>query len=222
MDYTLILIILGVIAAIGLIAAWVNFLGNISQKRYIAAETFFEGITDGQYYDIVDLYDHFLVLPTAKGVDITRINASLRNLRDKNIGILIKPGTCFYPSEGNHQMMVSRKEIRITVKPKSVEHVEVPVSCLNASRPIPTKDNLFSGVGRVSENLNKFITNTIKEDKMVIQAGIWAITDNYSEQDIIERLIARNNHGISNRAISSSQISRARIILNSLDIRHRL
>ena len=93
---------------------------------------------------------------------------------------------------------------------------------MNAEAPIPGERDRFYGVARVSDDLARFLEATTDVDPMVVQAGVWALTDGYSAQDVQSRLIARDQFGHTRQAVSDAQTAEAGRILDSLGIRHNL
>ena len=107
----------------------------------------------------------------------------------------------------------------------------MPASCINASLPIPKESDRFRGVSRVSENVRRFMEAAEGEEAMVVQAGVWALTDGYSRSRIQQTLRTRRvrygaNAGSSGSdegpAISIAQIDKAKAILTRLGIRNNL
>jgi hypothetical protein len=171
--------------------------------------------------DIVYLSKYGFVLPRATGQSITHISAEVENLTEKSLQVVIKPGTCFL-SSGSHQNMVTCQRHTFRLFQGETKRVSVPAACINAGKPIPAQKDRFRGVARVSDNLTRFLERASAEDAMVIQAGVWALTDNYSGTDVQRRLIARTSRGESCPAVSAAQVAKARQILDELQVPNRL
>lgn len=180
------------------------------------------------YVDIVYLYRKGLISAKGSGQSITEITAEISSRVNTPLKVAVAHGT-YFVSGGNHQNMVTRRKYEFELSPLGTQRIRVPASCINASLPIPNEKDRFSGVARVSRNLQRFMEAAEGEDAMVIQAGVWALTDGYSRQTIQATLRTRR---VSNRydvfralgsdegpAISNIQIDRAKAILDSLGIR---
>ena len=151
-------------------------------------------LSESQEYDLLFLHQKGFVRARATGQSITQIYGEVESLIRKTLRVVIKPGT-YFVSSGNFQNMVTRSEYSFTLFPCSTKNVSINASCINAGRPIPTEKNRFYGVRRVSDNLARFLDATQNADPMVVQAGVWALTDNYTGYDIRTRLVARDQYG---------------------------
>jgi hypothetical protein len=171
--------------------------------------------------DLVFLCKRRFVRATATGQSITSISAKLENLLPKKLHVVIPVGTYFL-SSGNHQNMVARKEQVTTLLPLSSQQVFIDASCINASRPIPGDTDVFSGVERISGDLARFLLAAGDAGPMVVQAGVWALTDGYTGYSVKTRLVARDQNGNTRPAVTDSEIVEARRILKSLGIRNNL
>lgn len=178
-------------------------------------------LKEGQPYDLLFLHDKGFVRAKATGQSVNRIFANVENLISKKLNVVIKPGT-YFVSSGGHQNMASTAEYMFNLYPCDCQHLAIKAACINANRPIPKDTDHFYGVKRVSEDLARFLEATQHADPMVIQAGVWALTDGYSKNDIQSRLVSRDQYGNTRQAISDEQISEAGAILNGLGIRHAL
>jgi len=178
-------------------------------------------LSEDQEYDLIELWNYRFVLPRATGQTITHINAQVENRTEKRLRVLVKPGT-YFVSSGGHQNMVARSEHRFTLRARSTEKIYVPASCINAALPIPGAQDQFHGVAKVSNDLVRFLEKARGEDDMVVQAGVWALTDGYSKYDIQTKLVARSSSGSSRPAVSDQQVARAKRILDELGIGNRL
>jgi hypothetical protein len=178
-------------------------------------------INESQEYDLLFLHQRGFVRARATGQSITQIHGEVENLIRKTLSVVIKPGT-YFVSSGNYQNMVTRREYSFTLFPCGTQNVSISASCINAGLPIPTEKNRFYGVRRVSDDLARFLDATQNADPMVVQAGVWALTDNYTGYDIKTRLVARDQYGNTRQAVSDANIAEAKRILNNLGIRQRL
>jgi hypothetical protein len=184
------------------------------------------------YNDLVSLFRKGIVSARGTGQSISDIRAEIISRVRLPVKVLVKHGT-YFVSEGAHQNMVTRKEYRFVLDPLEARSIQVPASCINAALPIPGGNDKFRGVSRVSRNLSRFLEAVEGEDAMTIQAGVWAITDNYTASQIQQHLRIRrssrtgicfdsNSYTDGGPAISSSKINRAKEILNELGIRTNL
>ena len=187
----------------------------------------------GGYIDIVDLYKKGLVTAKGTGQSITDISAEIICRFKLPLKVSVPHGT-YFVSRGNHQNMVTRRKYQFDLRPLGRENIRVPAACINASLPIPSEKDRFSGVARVSDNVRRFMEAAEGEDAMVIQAGVWALTDGHSRQRIQATLRTRrvsSRYGVplsgsmgsdEGPAISGAQIDRAKAVLDRLNIRHNL
>jgi hypothetical protein len=181
--------------------------------------------------DILALYESGLISVTGTGKSITEIRASVISRAKVPLRVHIPHGT-YFVSSGDWQNMVTRSEYDFDLEPWATKHISVAASCINAGQAIPQSNNTFKGVARVPEVLSKFLQAAAREDAMTIQAGVWAITDDYSPDDIKRRL--RWTYGGRFRlddgtaieldcpAISDDKIHRAKELLDRLRIPNRL
>jgi len=179
------------------------------------------------YIDVVYLSKLDLLIAKGSGQTITEISAKIINRVNQPLHVLIPHGT-YFVSVGNHQNMVTRKKYKLTLSPLSTHVINVSASCINANLPIPNEADQFSGVARVSKNAAQFLEASENEDAMVIQAGLWAITDSYTRTQIKSHLRIRRSYIDSLRssdegaAISDAQIDKAKEILKKLGISNNL
>lgn len=178
-------------------------------------------LKDGEAYDLLFLHERGFVRATGTGQSITQIYGEVENLIDRKLEIVIKPGT-YFEARGNFQNMVTRREYRFTLFPTATQNVAIDAACINAGRPIPTKKDRFHGVRRVSPDLVRFLDAAVGKDPMVIQAGVWALTDGYSGDDVKDHLVLVDQQGNRRRAVSDQNIEEARAILAGLGIRNPL
>jgi hypothetical protein len=185
------------------------------------------------YLDIVDLYNSGLVSAKGAGQSITDITAEIVSRVTLPLKVSVPHGT-YFVSRGNHQNMITRKKYEFELRPLATERIHVPASCINAALPIPKESDRFSGVSRVPDKVRRFMEAAEGEDAMVIQAGVWALTDGFSRARIQQTLRTRRvstRYGVpltgslgtdEGPAISSVQIDRAKTILDRLNIPNNL
>lgn len=182
------------------------------------------------YIDVVDLYAKGFVSAKGTGQSITDISAEITSRVSVPLKVSVAHGT-YFVSRGNHQNMVTRRKYQFDLRPKGTEHIRVPAACINASLPIPKESDRFSGVSRVPTDVRRFMEAAEGEEAMVIQAGVWALTDGYSRSQIQGTLRTRRVRygglpGLDGTdegpAISSAQIDKAKQTLTRLGIRNKL
>jgi hypothetical protein len=96
---------------------------------------------------------------------------------------------------------------------------------MNATRPIPGYRDSFNNVGKADERMISFLKRARHRNPKIIQAVVWAITDNFSADDIQRAYITVIRSTFRTRrkpAISWLQILVAKRILDKLKIRNRL
>jgi hypothetical protein len=118
--------------------------------------------------------------------------------------------------------MVTRRVYEFDLHPMDERHISVPASCINANLPVPSDRDSFSGVARVSSSVAKFLEAAEGEDAMTIQAGVWALTDGYSRNQVKTHLVAQDQYGNRRPAVSDRNIDRAKAILDGVGVRNRL
>ena len=155
------------------------------------------------------------------GQDITKVKIRIVNNTNKALKVSVPPGL-YFVSTGNHQNMVTRKEYTFIIAAKSANEISIDAACINAVRPIPNKNDKFKGVARVSSDLARFLEASQGTGAMIVQAGVWALTDGYTAREIQTHLVSRDQYGNTTAAVSMDDIVKAREILNSLGIKHRL
>lgn len=178
-------------------------------------------LVDRQPYDLLFLHERGFVRATGTGQSITQIYGEVRNLIDRKLEVVIKPGT-YFEARGNFQNMVTRREYRFTLFPTATQNVAIEASCINAGRPIPTKKDRFAGVRSVSPDVVRFLEAAQGKDPMVIQAGVWSLTDGYSGEDVKNHLVLVDPQGNRRRAVSDHHIEEARAIFAALGMRSPL
>ena len=178
-------------------------------------------LIEGQQYDLLFLYEKGFVRAKGSGQSITKIYADVENLIRKELRVIVRPGTYFI-SSGSHQNMATTTEYTFTLYPCRTEHLGISAACINANRPIPGKNDRFYGVARVSDGVARFLEASKNQDPMVIQAGVWTLTDNYSRSDVINHLISKDRHGNTSHPVTHDHCNKAKAILEQLGIAHRL
>lgn len=195
------------------------------------------------YISIVRLNQMGLVRVNGTGVSIKEIRTNIDSRVRVWLQVLIPHGT-YFVAAGSHQNMVTREEYRFTLSPLGTDFLRIAASCINANKKIPGDQHRFRGVASASENLTKFLKAAEEEDAMVVQAGVWAITDRYTGTQVMQRLKVdltrayREFPGLENTlrftsslsssfpdigsAFSKEDISRAAAILDKLHIFHYL
>lgn len=173
------------------------------------------------YSDVVLLYRKGLIAAKGTGQSITDIRAAITSRVTVPLKVRIPHGT-YFVSSGNHQNMVTRQVYEFNLAPRDTRNISVPATCINANLPVPSDSDRFSGVAHVSSSVSKFLEAAEGEDAMTIQAGVWALTDGYSRDQVRTHLVARDQYGRTRQAISDQQIDRAKAILDRSGLRHRL
>ena len=140
-------------------------------------------LNEGKEYDLFFLHSKGFVRARGMGQSITRIYGEIENLIGKKLLVVIKPGTYFI-SSGGHQNMATTTQYKFTLYPCATEHLGIDAVCINANRPIPGKRDRFYGVARVSDKVARFLEASMNEDPMVIQSGVWTLTDGYSRYSV--------------------------------------
>ena len=175
--------------------------------------------------DLVTLVRHQSVAVHAAGQSITHIVVELRNFTFKLFKrVLITPGTYFIAS-GPHQNMLLYKTYHFYLFHKQRRRIVLRAVCMNATRPVPGYDDTFIDVAKADERLISFLKHARRRNSKIIQAGVWAITDNLSAHDIQPPLATTVTASVEARrqiSIPRRQIAAAKRILNKLEIRNRL
>jgi len=205
-----------------------NMKAGPSIQRFEQARERRRGIMEE---DILALHQWGLISVTGTGNSITEIRASITSRTGVPLKVHIPHGT-YFVSSGDWQNMVTRNEYDFDLDPWATKHISIAASCINAGCAIPQSNHTFKGVARVPEVLSKFLQAAAGEDAMTIQAGVWAITDDYSRDDIKRRLRKRwTSRGASaatsvsfddGPAISDANIDRAKELLDRLLIPNRI
>src|SRR5205085_809517 len=114
------------------------------------------------------------------------------------------------------------KDYSFDLPPRGEATITVEASCINAALPIPRNRHRFTGVKRVPDDLARFLRATQHESAMTVQAGVWALTDGYSANDVQARLRIPGGGGRTRSAVTDEDIRNARRILDQLNIDHGL
>jgi hypothetical protein len=178
-------------------------------------------LKENQQYDLLFLHKRGFVRAKGSGQSITKIYADVENKIRKTLRVVVEPGTYFI-SSGGHQDMATTTQHEFTLYPCATRHLGIDAVCINANRPIPSNSDKFQGIARVSDKVARFLEASRGEDPMVIQAGVWTLTDNYSRYDIINHLISRDSSGNTWHPIKHEHCDRAKAVLEELGIDHRL
>ncbi|MGD1046998.1 MAG: hypothetical protein ABR936_16975 [Bacteroidota bacterium] len=205
----------------GLISRFRHWQASRKEKRIEQLTAKAVDLSEDQEYDLIFLYVKGFVRAMATGQSITEIYAEVENLIRKKLHVIVKPGT-YFVSSGNHQNMVTRRDYSFTLFPCSSKRLNIDAACINASLAVPGKNDRFYGVRRVSDKLSKFLEASKNSDPMVVQAGVWALTDGYTANQVKTHLVARDQYGHTRQAVSDSHIEEARRILNNLSIHNNL
>ncbi len=175
--------------------------------------------------DLLTLVRRQSIAVHATGQSITHIVVELRNLTFKSFKrVLIAPGTYFIAS-GPYQNMVLYKTRRLCLFRRWRRRIVLRAACMNATRPIPGYREAFIDVAKADESLILFLKRARRKNPKIIQAGVWAITDNFSAHDIQPALATTITSSVEARRqifISRRQIAAAKRILDKLKIHNRL
>jgi hypothetical protein len=176
-------------------------------------------------HDLVTLVRRQSIAVSATGRGITHIVVELRNLTFKLYRrVLITPGTCFIAS-GPHQNMVLYKTRRLYLFRRWRRRIVLRAACMNATRPVPGYGDTFMDVAKADKSLILFLQRARRKNPSIIQAGVWAMTDNYSAHDIAPALATTVTSSAEARRqifISRRRIRAAKRILDKLNIGNRL
>jgi hypothetical protein len=201
--------------------AILDFFRQWRERRIERLTTKATDLKEDQQYDLLILHERGFIRANASGQSITEVYAEVENLIRKKLCVIVKPGTYFVSSSG-HQNMATTKEYTFTLWPCSTERLHISAACINANMPIPGKGARFKGVSKVSDNVARFLEASRGSDPMVIQAGVWTLTDNYSRYEVINHLITKDRYGSTSHPITSDHCDKAKAILEGLGISHRL
>jgi len=206
----------------------VNLISQFKHWQEARAEQRIEKLTarasdlsENQQHDLLLLHQRGFVRAKGSGQSITQVRAEVENLIRKKLRVVVTPGT-YFVSRGGHQNMATTSEYAFTLYPCSTERIDIAAACINAERPIPGEKDKFHGVARVSDDVARFLVASGGEDPMVIQAGVWTLTDAYTRHAAIHHLVARDRHGNTTHPITDRHCDRAKEILDRLGVAHRL
>jgi hypothetical protein len=200
-----------------------------------------DDLNEDQEYDLILLQKWGFVRVNGSGESITKIYAEFENLINKRLCAFVEIGT-YFTSLGGHQNMAATTGYTITLNPLGKVGADIEAVCINANRPVPRNSDRFEGVSMVSDNVALFIKECQKtyssssarggsslfdeilnesrqdEKAMVIQAGVWALTDRYSHHQIVNHLSLKDSRGNISRPINARHIMKAAEILMKLRI----
>jgi hypothetical protein len=176
--------------------------------------------------DLLTLVRRQSVAVHAVGQSITHIVVELQNLIYSKLftRVLITPGSYFIAS-GLHQNMVLYKARRLHLFRRRKRQIILRAACMNATRPVPGHRDTFIDVAKADESLVSFLRLARRKNPKIIQAGVWAITDNLSAHDIRPAIATTITSKVEARrqiSISHGQIRAAKRILDKLNIPNRL
>jgi hypothetical protein len=195
--------------------------GFLHQYRARKLERKGAEFTDGTRYELVLLYKKGVVRAHATGQSITNIRGEVENLLMKSLQVSVEPGT-YFVARGDFQNMVTREPYHFSLGPQERRTVSINATCINAGRPVPSETDRFDGVARVPDDVGRFLKAAQGAGPMVVQAGVWALTDGYTGSQIRAHLVRQDRVGNRVSAVSEQDIARARRILDGLGIQHRL
>lgn len=178
-------------------------------------------LPEDKVLDLVFLHEQGFVQARATGHSITRVYGEVHNRVSRRLRVRALPGTCFV-ARGSHQNMVTRCPFRFTLEPGATATMGIEASCLNAARPIPRDTDRFDGVRLAPEPVVRFLEAAQRLDAMTVQAGVWALTDDYTERDVQQRLVQRDRFGPHLPAVTADQVDDARDLLGRLGLPNRL
>lgn len=206
----------------GVLEGWLARVAAAGRARRSARlERRAAGLAPDAVHELVDLHRSGFVRASATGQSITRVFAEVENLLARKLRVQASPGTAFV-AIGAHQNMVTRRPCRFTLEPGGRHLMSIEASCLDAGRPIPGSADRFDGVRAAPAGVKRFVDAAQDADPMVVQAGVWALTDGYSASDVQRRLEQHDRWGRRVSAVSTSQIDQARRILEQLALPSRL
>lgn len=152
------------------------------------------------------------------GKDIKNINIDLRNRTDKNKSGIVLPGTVFH-SDDDSQDMVCTEQFDFDLNPDGNFKSKVSVACVDGEKAIPRSHNSFSRVSYKDPNIIRIVNEMIGKDPNSLQAAIWAYKNEYSSQELMNKL----REGDARRTvITRENIKEAKDVLNKLKIHRNL
>ena len=112
--------------------------------------------------------------------------------------------------------MVLYKTRRLYLFRRWRRRIVLRAACMNATRPVPGYRDTFIDVAKADESLILLLRRARRKNPKIIQAGVWAITENFSAHDIQPALATTITSSIEARrqtSISHRQIAAAKRIL---------
>jgi hypothetical protein len=180
------------------------------------------GTGELRQHDLVETARLRLIDVIGIGGAITYVDVTITNLTDYRLRIRMSPGTCFVAT-GQCQDMAVRREECLELSPRGMATQRVAAVCVNAARPIPKNTDRFHKLRSVPDDLRRFLCATENADPMVVQAGVWSLTDRYTPSQIRARLHNRDSAaGRVSEAITNNDVMEAKRILDGLRIRSHL
>jgi len=144
-------------------------------------------LKDNKQYGLIWLYKNGYVRIKGTGQSITEIYPVVQNLVNHSIKVVVSPGTYFHSGD-EYQNMVTRKQYTFTLGPLATKRLHIEATCINADLEIPDGSAKFNEIDSVPDNLVAFLKACSKCNQMVVQAGTWAITDDYTGEDVQNHL----------------------------------
>lgn len=170
-----------------------------------------------RYHDIVDLWSMRAVDIRGMGSSLTKLDVHVTNRLGQPVKIVVARGTAF-AAAGNHQNMVVVQEHVFHLPPHSSKYFSVRVACLNAHRDIPNSRDGFRGVSKADTRVVGYIDAARNKSDMVLQAGVWAITDGLDRRALKHRLIDVESLRGKGSIIDDHVVNEAAAILRRLQI----
>ncbi|NOX51308.1 MAG: hypothetical protein GXP16_12360 [Gammaproteobacteria bacterium] len=174
-------------------------------------------LSEGEFYEADWLVEKHIIGIKAVGHSITELNLDVQNFSERKIKVLLPRGI-YFPARGGHQNMVSTREVVFRLKPGGCKFFAVQVACLNAHREIPSEQDGFGRLKRADAEVAKFIEVACNEAPMVLQAGIWALTDGLNRSELRRRLVANGGVSTHRQVISDRDIDSASLHLAKLSL----
>ena len=203
--------------------------GPLRKRRRMQREL--AGLPTDQDIDLVLLFNKGFVRAQATGQTITGIDARVESLVGRRLRVVVSAGTYFVSlrggstgggNSGGHQNMVARRPCSFSLEGGESRRFHVEAACINASLRIPGEEDGFHGVARVPEKVARFLEASRESHAMVVQAGVWALTDGYSGAQVQQHLVGRDRNGNVRQVVTEAHIAEARRLLDGLRIRHGL
>lgn len=191
-------------------------------------------IEEGEEYDLVFLYESGFVIPRLK---------SIKNLIDKELSVIVKPGTALKNAKGKFSDKVVTSEDKYQLPASGTLKVYLTYEYLFSNFPKNYEtDEAYYGVYAVSDDLYSFIqayhskvVETGIPDPNVVQIGILAITEHASRSHVRDIMTYRkktlfstqslganfyNYYTYTDMTVSENEINEAKRILDSLGIKN--